>query len=116
MGNETLFQFKCAGIQPVVGPLPGNQILVGSPLNNPAVVQDHDAVGVADGGQAVGNDEGGTALHQGVHALLHQGLGAGVNGGGGLVQDEHRGIGHRSPGSWRWPWLRLPPFPVSSVS
>ena len=38
------------------------------------------------------------ALHQRVHALLDEGLGAGVDGGGGLVQDHHRGVGHSGPG------------------
>ena len=33
-----LFQFKCAGIKPVVSPLLGNQILVSSPLNNPTLL------------------------------------------------------------------------------
>ena len=37
--------------------------------------------------------------HQGVHAVLHQLLGAGVDGGGGLVQDEHRRVGHGRPGN-----------------
>ncbi len=46
----------------------------------------------------MGDDEGSPAVHEAVHALLHQHLGAGVNGGGGLVQDEHRGIGHCGPG------------------
>ena len=49
-------------------------------------------------GQPVGDDKGGAAGHQGVHALLDQGLGAGVDGGGGLVQNQHRRVGHGSPG------------------
>ncbi len=36
--------------------------------------------------------------HQGVHAVLDQLLGAGVDGGGGLVQDQHRRVGHGRPG------------------
>lgn len=52
-----------------------------APLDDPALLQDHDAVGVAHSGQPVGDDEGGPAVHEAVHALLHQHLGAGVNGG-----------------------------------
>ena len=33
-----------------------------------------------------------------VHSLLHQGLGAGVDGGGCLIQDQYRRVGHRRPG------------------
>ena len=39
------------------------------------------------------NDEDRAALHQVVHALLDDLLRAGIDGGGGLIQDQHRGIG-----------------------
>ena len=41
------------------------------------------------------DDEDRAALHQLIHAALDDGLGAGVDGGGGLVQDHDRGIGDR---------------------
>ena len=44
-----LFQFEGAGVELIVGALLGNQIVVGAPLDDPAVIQNHDAVGVADG-------------------------------------------------------------------
>ena len=47
----------------------------------------------------MGDDEGGAALHQGVHALLHQRLRAGIDGGGGLVQNHDGRIGHFCPGN-----------------
>ena len=47
----------------------------------------------------MGDHEGGASLHQGVHAVLHQLFRAGVDGGGGLVQNHHGGIGHRRPGN-----------------
>ena len=40
----------------------------------------------------MGDDKGGAALHQPVHALLHQLLCAGVDGGRGLVQDQDRRV------------------------
>ncbi len=45
------------------------------------------------------NDKGGTSAHEGVHTVLHQLLGAGINGGSCLIQNEHRRIGHRRPGN-----------------
>ncbi len=64
-------------------------------LDDAALVHDHDAVGVLDGAQTVRDHEGGAALHEGVHALLHHLLGARVNARRGLVQDERRRVGHR---------------------
>ena len=44
-----LFQLKCAGVELVVGALLGDQVFVGAPLDDPSVIQHHDAVGIADG-------------------------------------------------------------------
>ena len=63
-----------------------------------AVLDDHDAVGVADGGQAVSDDEHRPTLHQRVHAVLDMLLSAGVDGGGGFVQNHHRGVLDSGPG------------------
>ena len=35
-----------------------------APLDDPALLQNHDAVGVAHSGQPVGDDEGSTAVHE----------------------------------------------------
>ena len=48
-GTAALFQFERAGIQPVVGSLLGQQLLVAAPLDDAPVIQHHDAVGIADG-------------------------------------------------------------------
>ena len=45
------------------------------------------------------NDEGSASLHQSVHAVLNQLLGTGVDGRGGLIQNQCRRIGDRSPGN-----------------
>ena len=68
-----------------------------APLDDTALFQHHDAIRIADGGQAVSDNKGGAAIHQAIHAPLHQCLGAGINGGGRLVQDQHRGICHSCP-------------------
>src|SRR5690606_25621953 len=53
-----------------------------------APVEDEDAVGVLDGGEAVGDDDGGAAAHEGVERVLDLALERGVDGAGGLVEDE----------------------------
>ena len=71
---------------------------MGALLDDVTVVEDDDLVGITDGGEAVGDDEGGAPLHDGVHALLHQLLSAGVDRGGRLVKDEDGGIGDSGTG------------------
>ena len=90
---------EVAGIQAVVGTLLFDQLVMGAPLDDAALVHNHNAVRVADGRQTVGNDKGSTSTHQSVHAVLHQLLGAGIDGRGGLIQDEHRRVGHSGPGN-----------------
>ena len=87
-----------AGVELVVLALLFHELLMGAPLYYPPLLHDHDAVGVAHGGEPVGDDEGGAPGHKGVHALLHQLLGTGVYGGGGLVQYQGGRIGHGGPG------------------
>ena len=67
---------------------------MGAAFNDAAAFQDDDAVAVADSGEAVGNDEGRAVFHQGVHASLHEFLGAGVDAAGRLIEDEHGRIGY----------------------
>ena len=90
---------KIAGVQAVVTALLGNQLIVGAALNNAALFQHHDAVRVAHGGKAVGDNKGGAAIHQAVHALLHQALGAGINAGGCFVQDQYRRVRNSGTGN-----------------
>ena len=69
-----------------------------APLNDLAVLQHHDGVGGADGGEAVGDHEGGAVLHQPIHAPLNVSLGTGVHRGGGLVQHQDGRLGHGGTG------------------
>ena len=64
------FLCQIPSIQLIILALLLDELVMGAPLDNPALLHDHDAVRVADGGQAVGNDEGGSSGHQGVHAVL----------------------------------------------
>ncbi len=65
---------------------------MGAVLYDVSLLQHHDLVGIPYRGEAVGDDEGGASGHQTVHAVLHKLFCAGVNGAGGLVQDQHRRI------------------------
>lgn len=72
----------------------GEQLFVRAALDDAAVFEDHDGVGVADGGQAVRDHKRGASAHDAVHAALDELFGARVDGACRLVQDEHRRIGH----------------------
>lgn len=61
-------------------------ILVGSPLGDPAIVHDDNFVGIADGGEPVGDDEGrATAAAQIVVNFLFDER---VEGAGGFIEEE----------------------------
>ena len=47
----------------------------------------------------MGDDEDGTSPHEAVQPPLDELLRPGIDGGGGLVQDQHRGLGDRRPGN-----------------
>ena len=53
---------------------------------------DDNSVGVAYGGEAVRDDEGGAVLHEDFECVLHGALGLGVQRGRGFVQNEDRRI------------------------
>ena len=68
-------------------------------LNDTTVVHHHDPIGIADGTETVGNDEGGATLHEGVHAMMYELFGAGIYTTGGLVENQGWRIGHGSAGN-----------------
>ena len=88
-------------VQVGVEAVEGDQIVVGALLHDPAVIEDVNAVGVADAGQAVGDQEYGAAI--GVSPdLLEQGVfGAGVEGRSRLVRRSAAGRHGRSRGPRR---------------
>lgn len=57
-----------------------------------ALVHDVDAVGVADRGEAVGDDDHRAVGGEASQGALDGGLGLVVHGGGGLVEDHDRGV------------------------
>ena len=68
-------------------------------LDDATLFQDHDAVTVFDSGQSVGDDKGGSALHQFIHAVLYNLLSTGINGAGSLIQNQYRRIRYGCSGN-----------------
>ncbi len=74
------------------------RLVVGAELGQHPALDHAHPVGPGRGGQPVGDDDGGAALHQALDGGLHHGLGAGVEAGGRLVEHEHLGVGQGGPG------------------
>ena len=78
-----------------IEPAEFHQGIVVASLDDVAVLHDEDEVSVFDGGQPVGDDEAGPAGGQGVHGLLDEDFGPGIDVAGRFVEDEHRRVlGH----------------------
>src|SRR5579875_2652825 len=65
-----------------------DQLVVGAGFGDFAGLEHYDFVGLADGGEPMGDDEDGAALHEGGERLLDEALGFGIEVGGGFVEDE----------------------------
>ncbi len=61
-------------------------------LDNFAVIDHQNFIGIAHGAEAVGDDKRGAAFHQPLERLLDELLGGGVHAGGGLIENEDRRI------------------------
>ena len=68
-------QLEHARVQLVVASPLVDELLVVAPLDDAALLQHQYQVCIPDGGQAVGDDKDGAALHQLVHAPLDEGFG-----------------------------------------
>ena len=76
----------------------GHQLVVGADLDDPAVVDHHDAVGPHGRRQPVGDEHGRAVLEQDVEGGLDLRLRLEVEVGGGLVEHQHPGMGQEGPG------------------
>src|SRR5690606_37140791 len=72
---------------------------VSTGFENGAIVEHENAVGNAQGGEAVGNDHGGLAGGETLEPGEDLRFGLGVEGGGGLVQDDEFGVAHIGAGN-----------------
>src|SRR5690349_10690940 len=86
-------------------------MLVGSSFHGRPGVEDDDFVAVPDGAQTMGDDDAGAAAPTQVRADAL--LGAGVEGAGGLVEDEDGRGADQRPGDLQS--LTLPAGEVASV-
>ena len=66
-------------------------------LDDLSVLQNHDGVGVAHGGEAVGDHKGSPFSHQTVHALLDVLFCSRIDGARRLIEDQDRRLGHCRP-------------------
>ena len=66
-------------------------------FDDPAMLQHHNGVSVSDSGQAMGNEKNSASFHELIHAPFDEGFGTGVDGAGGLVENEHRRVGDGGP-------------------
>ena len=64
-------------------------------LNDLSVLQNHDGVGVAHGGEAMGDHEGSPFRHQTVHALLDVFFRSRIDGTRRFIEDQDRRLGYR---------------------
>ena len=97
--RRALVEFEGAGVELVVGAVFSHELVVVAAFDDATVVHDHDDVGILDGGESVGDDKDGASVHELVHPILHDGFGAGVDGGGGFVEDHHRWVANRRTGN-----------------
>ena len=61
---------------------------MGAGLHDAPALQDEDPVGVEHGVEAVGDGDDSAAFHQTARGFFQQGLGGGVEAGGGFIQQE----------------------------
>jgi len=72
--------------------------MVRSLLDDSSFVQHIDIISILDGGQAMGDDDHRGSAPQGLDAFLDVFLGLGIQGAGGLVQNEQAGVLVKFPG------------------
>lgn len=65
---------------------------MGAACDEASVLHHMNGAGVADGGETVGDDDGGATLHEMIEGLLDLRFGLAVECGGGLVEQEDGGV------------------------
>ena len=75
-----------------------HQFVMSALLYNTALVENDNHIGMADGGEAVGDDDGGAPLHDALESLLNGTLRLSVEGRSGFVEDQYRGTPEHGTG------------------
>ena len=78
-GDHLSFKLYGSCVELVVNTMLGDKGIMVTPLDDAAMIKDHDRIGVTHGGEAMGDHEHRPALHQLVHATLDKGFGMGIN-------------------------------------
>ena len=81
-----------------VADAPREQLLVGADGLHPPAIEEHDPLGQGDRGRPVGDDDGGALGHHRGQRVADLVLLRRVDGGGGVVEHEHAGVGQDRPG------------------
>jgi hypothetical protein len=68
------------------------EFLVGALFDDLSLLEYADELGVADGGESVGDDEGGASFQEAVHVALDYAFGFAVQGAGRFVEDQDWGF------------------------
>src|SRR6185437_6241796 len=76
----------------------GDELFMSAQFDYATAVKDGDAVGVAYGGDPVGDEDGGAALHDLAQVVQDLVFRLGVHAGEGIVQDEDAGVADDGPG------------------
>ena len=71
-----------------VEPLLLDEFVVGAALDNAAVFQHQNLVGIANSAQPVCDDKTGATAHESLEGLLDESFGGGIDTGSGLVENE----------------------------
>ena len=79
-------------IQPGVDAVPCDQLIVSAALDDFSVLQHDNAVGVADGGQAMGDDQSSPISYQSLERFLHGAFAFIIERAGSLIEDDQRRV------------------------
>ena len=84
-------------MQAAIGPVFGQKGIVATLFGDAVLGDDNDAVGIADGGKAMGNDQGRAPLCQFIKRLLDGAFCFGIKGRSCFVQDQDRRVFKENP-------------------
>ena len=79
-------------VQVVVAAFERIELAMRAAFDNSSAFDDQNLIGATDGGEPVSDHEGRSPLHQLVQSGLNHGLGLGVEGTGGLVENQDAGL------------------------